>query len=1334
MRRYAFILLLIIFPSFGLFAQQIPGSQYLYLGQGISYFPYGASGVADFMGMDTNFYNPAGYADTKRITAGLSMGGFSGDNFLLNARGSFPSNIGILTANVLALTSPEGMTAGNVVGLKGTFSKSISDQWLFGAAVNMGTARGGPESDLYTSFDIGTIYRKEVDGTGIGVFDHSVGFVLKNLGKNVSYEGYDSFPPLGMDFGINAEMIRQGIYRGVLGTHLMIPFNPPAGFVGFGLSNIFFDMVNVKLGLNYGVEEIGPFSFGVDLNFDLKDSDVQFSYSLLPTEFNGERQVVHNAGVSVAFGTYDRKPPETVVQSSESYFSPNHDGVNDRARFDMSIEDNTMVFGWEMNIFDHEGKPVKSFEARDVRKIRKMTAAKYFKRIFSKKQEVEIPKSIEWDGEDADGNLVGDGEFSYTLTAWDENDNKTVSERGVIIVDTIVPIVEAGTDLFLFSPNDDGVKDELAFTIESANVEEADKVVIRILDKDGNSVVEEKREGFAGKDFVWDGKNQSGALVDEGNYTFSIMAFDRAGNRTESVIDGILVKTEYERISASPSLKFFSPNGDGFLDINEIKLFSSSKEGLISWQLTVLDAENNAVREYGGEKDFPDTISFDGKDQDGGVLPDGLYSIQFRLFYESGNYPESYYKFIKVDNTAPDIEVKTNITAFSPNGDGVKDTMNLLHTIEAGDGDVFEAKIVNAAGATFKTLYYGENPPAVVVWDGMGDEGTQPVEGTYTYIITGKDDVGNTQVASFGPVKLVTGFEEVSVQPDGFVYSPNSDGVKDIINFTLNTSSREGVVEWKLDIRDARQDLVKSFNDRNMGPVVPTSITWEAISDLGSKVEDGLYTATFSMLYDTGNNPMSKPKDFKIDTQSPTIDIYAPDLNISPNDDGAKEAMVIFQNIRGEKDDVFTGEIVDFTRKVVRSFSWRGTPPVEIMWDGRDDKGNPLKEGLYTYTVHGIDSAGNEQEKTITGIVLTTFYEEVDLQATEKGISPNGDGHFDSVDFIPTISSTRNLTSWKISIFNALGQVIWAKGGAGKPPERITWNGRDDTGAIAYDGRYSHVMRLEYESGNHPESDWGVLVVDNTPPDYRFVVSPKLFSPDGDGEADTMYINIEVSDRNGVTEWDVTHYRKWDGSVDRSVPFKRFSGRGNYSRTIHWDGFSDPVQMPGGFFPPDQYTYRRSGNKWMILVDSAAGYLVELGATDSYMNSISVQEEYDTDILVIRTPDGLKIMINSIRFEFDKSDLLPQSFVILNRLIEILEKFPNYKIRVVGHTDAIGTDEYNQKLSERRAFSVYKYLVTNDVDKERLTTEGMGESQPIDTNETEVGRARNRRVEFFLTK
>ncbi len=458
------------------------------------------------------------------------------------------------------------------------------------------------------------------------------------------------------------------------------------------------------------------------------------------------------------------------------------------------------------------------------------------------------------------------------------------------------------------------------------------------------------------------------------------------------------------------------------------------------------------------------------------------------------------------------------------------------------------------------------------------------------------------------------------------------------------------------------------------------------------------------------------------------------ELNVSPNDDGSKETLTIYQNVRGREDDRYEGEIVDSGLNVVRRYEWTGTPPVEILWDGRDEKGIPLEGGLYSYRLRGVDAAGNAAEQKISGIKLTTDYEKVTLKASERGISPNGDGYFDEVSLVPELSSDRDLIGWQLRIINSQGQRVRVIELEGLPPAAIQWDGSDDSGNLVPDGEYTYTIALRYESGNHPRSAYRKIIVDTTPPEYRFVVSPKLFSPDGDGEADTMYINVEVQDRSGVESWDVTHYRNWDGQIDYKTPIKKWAGTGSVKQTFRWDGFSDPVQMHDGFVPPDPYTYRQVDGRWEVLLDSASSYTAEMHAVDLFKNGVSASSSYDTDILVIRTAEGLKIMINSIQFEFDKAELLPESFGILDRLITKLDKFPAYKVRIVGHTDSVGSEEYNQGLSERRANSVYKYLVAHDVAKDRLTTEGKGETQPIDNNETESGRARNRRVEFYLTK
>jgi len=107
-----------------------------------------------------------------------------------------------------------------------------------------------------------------------------------------------------------------------------------------------------------------------------------------------------------------------------------------------------------------------------------------------------------------------------------------------------------------------------------------------------------------------------------------------------------------------------------------------------------------------------------------------------------------------------------------------------------------------------------------------------------------------------------------------------------------------------------------------------------------------------------------------------------------------------------------------------------------------------------------------------------------------------------------------------------------------------------------------------------------------------------------------------------------------------------------------------------------------------------------------------------------------KIVLRGVNFDFDKSVIRPDAAVILDEVVSILSGKPDVRVRVAGHTDAAGPDDYNQGLSERRAASVRKYLGEHGIAAANLTSVGFGESRPIATNETREGRALNRRVEL----
>jgi len=122
------------------------------------------------------------------------------------------------------------------------------------------------------------------------------------------------------------------------------------------------------------------------------------------------------------------------------------------------------------------------------------------------------------------------------------------------------------------------------------------------------------------------------------------------------------------------------------------------------------------------------------------------------------------------------------------------------------------------------------------------------------------------------------------------------------------------------------------------------------------------------------------------------------------------------------------------------------------------------------------------------------------------------------------------------------------------------------------------------------------------------------------------------------------------------------------------------------------------------------------------------------DAEVRREGEGIVILFKEkVLFGFDRSDLTTSAQANLDKLVNVLQKYPDTDIQILGHTDSKGTDEYNQSLSERRASSVASYLSSKNVSSSRLTTKGMGESDPIATNDTEDGRSQNRRVEFVIT-
>ncbi len=127
-------------------------------------------------------------------------------------------------------------------------------------------------------------------------------------------------------------------------------------------------------------------------------------------------------------------------------------------------------------------------------------------------------------------------------------------------------------------------------------------------------------------------------------------------------------------------------------------------------------------------------------------------------------------------------------------------------------------------------------------------------------------------------------------------------------------------------------------------------------------------------------------------------------------------------------------------------------------------------------------------------------------------------------------------------------------------------------------------------------------------------------------------------------------------------------------------------------------------------------------------------EQAAEEISISRLPDNsLKLNVsNEVSFDFDSAAIKVGFRDSLNKVAGILADYPSTAVHIIGHTDSVGTEQYNQQLSERRAGSVKSYLLSQGVQSSRARQQGYGETMPIATNATEMGRERNRRVEIYL--
>ena len=218
---------------------------------------------------------------------------------------------------------------------------------------------------------------------------------------------------------------------------------------------------------------------------------------------------------------------------------------------------------------------------------------------------------------------------------------------------------------------------------------------------------------------------------------------------------------------------------------------------------------------------------------------------------------------------------------------------------------------------------------------------------------------------------------------------------------------------------------------------------------------------------------------------------------------------------------------------------------------------------------------------------------------------------------------------------------------------------------------------------------------------------------------------IEIKEPKGILQPDSVQWMRVQG-VYRAKGGERYLSIGNFSTTNFKDRLKRVKWYSLNFWHHEAYYF----------VDKISLVRIEDYSIDN--DSILSENVLDTTIFeendnyIYNLDADSSMVMKNIQFASGEDRLLPRSYKELELILEYLNENPSKKIQIIGHTDNVGTFSSNQKLSEKRAKSVYDYFISNRIGKNRVSYTGKGESSPIASNENGLGRKANRRVELKL--
>ncbi len=615
-----------------------------------------------------------------------------------------------------------------------------------------------------------------------------------------------------------------------------------------------------------------------------------------------------------------------------------------------------------------------------------------------------------------------------------------------------------------------------------------------------------------------------------------------------------------------PNTKWISPNNDGKADILEFPITITDQRYVVEWALEIQDDAGNVVRTYRNKElrpetqgvrnvlsriaevksqvEIPDKLRWDGTLETGGTAPDGRYFFVLSAMDDNGNRASSPRYEVMVDSTHPVVEITALTEAeriFSPDGDGNKDTLTIKQT--GSHEDLWDAGFYDAAGTKIKSLDIINGEPGDITWDGTDNEGRIVPDGIYSYRIFSTDQAMNSEEAMVENIIVNTIQPTVSLLIEDAYFSPNHNGIKDTMVLSPGVPVKDGITQWTLEIKDRAGTTRRTYSGALQ---VPAKIDFDGNDETGTRLDEGIYQGTLTVIYRNGYVSRSLSPVFTLDITPPSAKVQMDYDAFSPNNDGKQDEMILIQEASSEA--LWTGEIRRVgqggSNILVKTFKFTGVPPARLMWDGRDDTGGLSADGNYEYKLFSTDQAGNSGSSVPVYFSLSTADTPLLLSTDKLAFSPNSDRIKDVVVFMPQLQVREGISTYKLEILNSQGSVVKTFEGRSTVPATIIWDGKNNGGTAAPDGKYTGRMTVTYTAGNQPMANSQAITLDTIAPQAELTLPYTTFSPNGDGRKDELPFTITTE---GNDEWEA----------------KILDSRGNMVQSWEWTGRAPAVQWNG---------------------------------------------------------------------------------------------------------------------------------------------------------------------------